>query len=179
MRAYQIPLYTLLLLLALAGPALAVDGVLEINQTCAISTGCFPGDSPGFPVSVTQPGSYRLTGNLDLSAEGVNVSGIAVSVSSATIDLGGFYIAGPTSCSGSGTSINCSPSTTFSKGTSWWLKASPTTWVVRSRSSRKVGSPEWSIRRIKVLTKQPISPSSSVRPRPATGEATATSACPA
>ena len=82
MRAYQIPLYTLLLLLALAGPALAVDGVLEINQTCAISTGCFPGDSPGFPVSVTQPGSYRLTGNLDLSAEGVNVSGIAVSVPS-------------------------------------------------------------------------------------------------
>jgi len=101
-----------LLFLTVATPALAVDGVLEINQTCATTTGCFPGDDPGFPVSVIQPGSYRLTGNLDLSAEGANVSGIEVSVPSATIDLGGFFIAGPTSCSGSGTGINCSPAST-------------------------------------------------------------------
>ncbi|MBW2496898.1 MAG: right-handed parallel beta-helix repeat-containing protein [Deltaproteobacteria bacterium] len=101
-----------LLMFLLAAPALAVDGVLEINQTCAVETGCFPGDAPGFPVSVTQPGSYRLTGSLDLSAEGVNVSGIAVDVPAATIDLGGFHIVGPTSCSGSGTTIDCNPSST-------------------------------------------------------------------
>jgi hypothetical protein len=46
----------------------ASDGQLEINQACAVNTGCFPGDDPGFPVTITQPGSYRLTGNLDLSA---------------------------------------------------------------------------------------------------------------
>jgi hypothetical protein len=32
-----------LLFLTLATPALAVDGVLEINQTCAVETGCFAG----------------------------------------------------------------------------------------------------------------------------------------
>ena len=57
-------LLTPFLLFALATPALAVDGVLEINQTCAVQTGCFAGDSPGFPVTITQPGSYRLTSNL-------------------------------------------------------------------------------------------------------------------
>jgi hypothetical protein len=37
----------ILLLLLFATPALAVDGVLEINQTCAVQTGCFAGDTAG------------------------------------------------------------------------------------------------------------------------------------
>jgi hypothetical protein len=90
----------------------ASDGQLEINQACAVNTGCFAGDASGFPVTVIQPGSYRLTGSLDLSAEGANVSGISVSAPAVTIDLGGFHITGPTSCSGSGTIISCSPSST-------------------------------------------------------------------
>ncbi len=49
------------LLLTLATSAYASDGVLEINQACAVNTGCFPGDDPGFPVTVVQPGSYSLT----------------------------------------------------------------------------------------------------------------------
>jgi hypothetical protein len=104
----------LLTLLSLCLPvtALATDGVLEINQTCALQTGCFEGDDPGFPVTIINPGSYRLTSSLDLSAEGVNVSGVAVSAPAVTIDLRGFQIAGPTSCSGSGTSISCNPSST-------------------------------------------------------------------
>jgi hypothetical protein len=77
-----------------------------------VETGCFAGDDPGFPVTVNMSGSYRLTGSLDLSAEGVNVSGVAVSVPAVTIDLGGFHIAGPTSCSGSGITIDCSPAST-------------------------------------------------------------------
>jgi len=44
-----------LLLLALVRPTLAVDGVLEINQTCATHTGCFAGDTPGFPVGIVPP----------------------------------------------------------------------------------------------------------------------------
>ena len=40
------------LLLTVAAPALAVDGVLEVNQTCAVETGCFAGDTAGFPVTV-------------------------------------------------------------------------------------------------------------------------------
>jgi hypothetical protein len=49
-----------LLFLVLAGPALAVDGVLEINQTCAVQTGCFAGDIPGFPPSPTAAPESRL-----------------------------------------------------------------------------------------------------------------------
>ena len=45
-------------------PAFGGDGVLEIDQACALATGCFDGDKALFPVSITQPGSYILTGNL-------------------------------------------------------------------------------------------------------------------
>ena len=33
-------------------PAFADEGVLEINQVCAVNTGCFVGDSAGFPVTI-------------------------------------------------------------------------------------------------------------------------------
>ncbi len=56
----------LVLLLTFATPTLAVDGVLEINQTCAVHTGCLSGDTPGFPVTISgAPGiSFRLTSSL-------------------------------------------------------------------------------------------------------------------
>jgi hypothetical protein len=47
----------ILLLLLFATPALAVDGVLEINQTCAVQTGCFSGDTAGFPVTISASGA--------------------------------------------------------------------------------------------------------------------------
>ncbi len=49
-----------------ATTALAVDGVLELNQTCAISKGCTRGDDPGFPISIDggDGRSYRLTSDL-------------------------------------------------------------------------------------------------------------------
>ena len=55
-----------LLLLTLAAPSLASDGVLEINRTCA-AVGCFTGDGPGLPVTILDPGSYRLTSSLSHS----------------------------------------------------------------------------------------------------------------
>lgn len=77
---------------ALAAPALAAEGVLEINQTCAVQTGCFPGDNPGFPVEITTPGtSYKLTGPLVVPDE--NTDGIEVTASSVSLDLNGFEIA--------------------------------------------------------------------------------------
>jgi len=88
-----------LLFLPLATPALAVDGVLEINQTCA-AVGCFPGDEPGFPVTIQreQPGSYRLTTNLVIGDANADV--IKVHDSHVTVDLNGFSISGPNICSG-------------------------------------------------------------------------------
>ena len=42
-------------------PALASDGVIEINQAKALAGGVTAFDGPGFPVTVTAPGSYILT----------------------------------------------------------------------------------------------------------------------
>jgi hypothetical protein len=96
--------------LTLALPAFASDGLLEINQTCAVQTGCFPGDSPGFPVQITTGGSFRLTGNLAVP-DGAS-AGIAVQAPGTRIDLNGFSISStnqctgsPPTCSGSGASI--------------------------------------------------------------------------
>lgn len=78
-----------------ATSALAGDGVLEINETCALLTGCFPGDTAGLPVTITVRGSYRLTSNLDVS----NPNTVAVSLGpSVDLDLAGFTIGGPTTC---------------------------------------------------------------------------------
>ena len=106
-------LLLLLLFLALTTPALASDGVLEINQTCATQTGCFAGDTAGWPVTITVPGSYRLTSNLRLS---ISLGGsqsenfIDVLADDVSIDLGGFQISCGRfllegSCSGAGSGV--------------------------------------------------------------------------
>jgi hypothetical protein len=96
-----------LLVVTLSTPILAVDGVLEINQSCAELTGCVPGDTPGFPVTISAPGSYRLTGNLTLPDQ--NATGILVKDDNVSIDLGGFGIMGPVFCQSSAGGVFCSP----------------------------------------------------------------------
>lgn len=88
----------LLFFLPLAPPALASNGVLEINATCALQTGCFTGDTPGYPVTLSQPGSYRLTGNLAQVDAATTV--LRATANDVSIDLGGFEISGPFSCPG-------------------------------------------------------------------------------
>jgi hypothetical protein len=81
--------------------AYAVDGVLEINQICAVQTGCFPGDIAGFPVTITAAtpgGSFRLTG--ELTIDSAAVTAIQVQSSDVVIDLNGFAISGPVTCTG-------------------------------------------------------------------------------
>lgn len=90
-------LETLALMLIVAAPVGAAEGVLEINQTCAVQTGCFAGDSPGFPVSISAPGSYRLTSDLFLAQD---VLHIEITSGYVTLDLQGFEVAGPVTCSG-------------------------------------------------------------------------------
>jgi hypothetical protein len=98
------------IVLASAAPAFAVDGVVEINQARAIAGGVTPGDAPGFPVTISQTGSYRLVGNLDVS--GVpgpeNVTAIEITASFVTLDLNGFSVQGPTVCTGTPVT-SCSP----------------------------------------------------------------------
>lgn len=85
------------LALCCASPAQAVDGVIEINQSCAVTGGCFAGDAAGFPVRIIDPGSYRLTGNLTV-VDG-NTTAIRIAAGHVTIDLNGFSITGPAVCS--------------------------------------------------------------------------------
>jgi parallel beta-helix repeat protein len=93
-------------LLVVAAAAHAVDGVLEINQTCAVNAGCFAGDTPGLPVTISAAGSYRLTSNLVVPDP--NTDGIQLSAPDVSIDLGGFEIVGA-GCVGATTS--CTPAT--------------------------------------------------------------------
>jgi len=78
-----------------AAPALAVDGVLEINQAC-VTTGCFTGDGPGFPVEIANPGSYRLTSNLTVPDD--DTTAIVLQARFVTLDLNGFTIIGQYMC---------------------------------------------------------------------------------
>ncbi len=78
--------------------AVANPGALEINQDCA-AVGCFAGDAPGYPVEITQPGSYILTS--DLTNPGIGVNAISVSTTRVDIDLNGHTIDGGGTCSGS------------------------------------------------------------------------------
>lgn len=92
-------------LLAPVPGASADDGVIEINQARALAGGVTPGDSAGFPVTLSQAGSYRLTGNL--IAPDANTSVIVVGTHAVTIDLGGFEIRGPGTCLDNNTTPGC------------------------------------------------------------------------
>jgi hypothetical protein len=85
--------FAAVMVLGLAASAGAVDGTVEINQAKVLAAG-------GFPYTISNTGSYRLTGNLTVS--GTNVDAIDVNASHVTIDLNGFSIIG----SGSGAGIN-------------------------------------------------------------------------
>lgn len=86
-----------------ATPADAVDGVIEINQARALVGGITASDTPGFPVTIRESGSFRLTGNLTVagSTEALN---IFVGGDDVTVDLNGFTIQGP----GTGSAIGIS-----------------------------------------------------------------------
>jgi len=74
----------------------AADGVTEINQASVEAAG-------GFPYTITEPGSYLLTGNLTVPDE--NTSAIEVRADDVTLDLNGFAI----QCADSD-GVNCEPS---------------------------------------------------------------------
>jgi hypothetical protein len=55
-----------------------------------------PGDAPGYPITLSQPGHYKLMGNLVVPA---NTGGILITASDVTLDLNGFTVSGPVKCS--------------------------------------------------------------------------------
>jgi hypothetical protein len=67
-----------------------MEGIILIDQDKVLAGQVTPGDTPGFPVTISNPGSYRLSGNLTVPRGGVN--GIELTTSNVTIDLNGFQI---------------------------------------------------------------------------------------
>jgi len=99
-------------LVAAAVPALAVDGVIEVNQARALKGGVTAGDTPGFPVTIATAGSYRLMSNLTLPD--ASAGGIDITVDDVEVDLNGFSILGPGTCSATYsnnllTAVTCTP----------------------------------------------------------------------
>ena len=81
----------------LAGALLAVsvygvDGVVLIDQNRALAGNVTPGDTAGYPITLSQPGSYRLSSNLTVP---FNLTAIEVTTPFVIIDLNGFTISGP------------------------------------------------------------------------------------
>ena len=97
------PLLSALCCAALATTAHATDGVIEINHARALAGGITPGDAPGYPVTISQSGSYRLTSELVVPA---NTVGIELNPAGShsdphynmDLDLNGFGVRGPGTC---------------------------------------------------------------------------------
>jgi hypothetical protein len=92
----------LMALLAFAWPASAQT---MINQARAQAGKVTPGDARGFPVTISRPGSYRLTSNLIVTNPGSPAVNIVAN--DVTLNLNGFMVQGPTVCTG--TPLICTP----------------------------------------------------------------------
>jgi hypothetical protein len=69
----------------------AMEMEIKIDQDKAVAGGVTPGDMPGFPITLTQPGRYVLTSNL---YPPLNTGGIEVKNHDITIDFNGFRLHG-------------------------------------------------------------------------------------
>jgi hypothetical protein len=77
-----------------AAPASAVtneNGEVLITQAAVNAGNITPGDTPGFPVTISVPGTYRLATNLTVTTQ---VNGIEVRANEVTIEMGGRTLAG-------------------------------------------------------------------------------------
>jgi hypothetical protein len=116
-----------------SGIATAVDGVVLIDQARALAGSVTPGDTPGFPVTISVAGSYRLSGNL--TVPDADTTAISVTSDNVSIDLNGFAILGPVTCTGN--PISCTPTGT---GNGINVEGLPRTIGIRNGEIRGMGS---------------------------------------
>jgi hypothetical protein len=93
-------------LAAISNSLYGADGEVLISQNDALVGNVTPGDAPGFPVTISRPGSYRLSGNL--TVPDTNTTAIQITADDVTLDLNGFRIAGPIVCNPDPTTCNAS-----------------------------------------------------------------------
>ncbi len=107
MRNLSVLRGVVLLALASLSPVVAAgSGPIIITQTAALNGGISGAcDASGFPITICKQGSYVLGSNLTVPA---NTDGIDIAVPDVTIDLNGFTLKGPVTCTGVGTTLSCS-----------------------------------------------------------------------
>ena len=76
---------------ASGSPAIAADGEILITHAKALAGNITPGDAPGYPITLSKTGSYRLGGNL---IPGAGKTGIEITGDFVTLDFGGFTLNG-------------------------------------------------------------------------------------
>jgi hypothetical protein len=81
------------------------DGVILIYQDTSLGF-ALPGDSHGFPITITHSGSYRLASNIIVPD--ADTIAIEIKTNHVSLDLNGFAILGPTVCIGTPVTA-CSP----------------------------------------------------------------------
>ena len=91
--------------IALAAGAGTAQSQTIIDQAKALAGNVTPGDGRGFPVTISQPGSYVLTSNLIVPA---GSAGVHITAPNVTLDLNGFSIEGPVSCTQSPSTLHVS-----------------------------------------------------------------------
>lgn len=113
---HQNAMFTVLLASTLALFATAsANAQAVIDQKRALAGNVTPDDTSGFPITLSVPGSYKLTGNLVVPA---GVNGIEINASGVTLDLNGFSISGPITCvrDMATSAVACNTGPTTSKG---------------------------------------------------------------
>ena len=72
-----------------------VSSPLPLDHAQALRGDVTPGDAPGYPIAINEPGSYRLTSDLVVPA---HADGIVVTAPHVTLDLNGHTVIGPVRC---------------------------------------------------------------------------------
>ena len=134
MRIWSAGCVAVLVTLA-ASAGWAGPGAVEINQASVAAGG-------GFPRTIDQPGSYVLTS--DLVVPTVNTTAISITAEGVTLDLGGFSIRGPVTCSGDGTTRGQNTACSAS-GTGIGIAVDGGTAVIRNGFVRGMGGDGMSI----------------------------------
>jgi hypothetical protein len=82
--------FAAILSIFIASPVLA-EGEIVITQAKALAGNVTPGDTAGFPVTLSRPGAYVMTSNLTVPAGG---SGLYITSNNVDIDMNGFLLTG-------------------------------------------------------------------------------------
>ena len=91
-RAYTACALLAALTLQPATPAFAAGEIL-LTHAKALAGNVTPGDAPGYPITLSLPGTYQFSGNVHPTA---NTIGISIGSDDVTIDLNGFRLHGST-----------------------------------------------------------------------------------